>query len=88
MLNDRISILLVSPQDEDHRSIRAILRRSNWTLHTATSIAEMLRFLETDEVPAIVCERELPDGSWKDLLDLVACNAHPPRVGSDVGACR
>jgi hypothetical protein len=29
MLNDRISILVVSP-DEDHRLVRAILRRSNW----------------------------------------------------------
>ena len=80
MLNDRISILVVSPQAEDHRSIRAILRRSNWTLHTASSIAEALGFLETNEVPVIVCERELPDGSWKDLLEAVADRERPPRV--------
>lgn len=80
MLNNRISILVVTPHDEDHRSISAIFRRSNWTLHRASSIAETLSFLECDEVPAILCERELPDGSWKDLLDLVACHAHPPRV--------
>jgi Response regulator containing CheY-like receiver, AAA-type ATPase, and DNA-binding domains len=80
MLNDRISILVVSPQAEDHRSIRAILRRYNWTLHTASSIAEALGFLETNEVPVIVCERELPDGSWKDLLEAVAGRERPPRV--------
>jgi DNA-binding NtrC family response regulator len=79
-LTNRISILAVSPSDEDHRSLRAILQHSNWTLNTAGTIQEALRFMEGNIVPVIVCARDLPDGSWEDLLDAFAPEAHPPNV--------
>jgi DNA-binding NtrC family response regulator len=80
MLTDRISILSVSSDDEDHRSMRAILRHSNWNLFTANTIGETFRFLEDHDVPVMVCERNLVDGSWKDLLKIMAFNERAPRV--------
>jgi DNA-binding NtrC family response regulator len=78
--SNRISILAVSPSEEDHRSLRTILQRSSWTLNTACTIAEALRFVAGHTVPVIVCARDLPDGSWEDLLDAVASEARPPLV--------
>jgi two-component system response regulator RegA len=75
-----ISILSVSPRDDDHRSIQAILRRSNWALHTACNIAEALRLQRSTPVAVILCEATLPDGSWKDLLDELSACEHPPRL--------
>ena len=81
MLTNKISILIVSPYDEDHRSFRAIFRRSNWTLHTASTIAESLQALQDADVSVVLCERDLPDGSWKDLLESIAATVtFPPRV--------
>jgi DNA-binding NtrC family response regulator len=77
---NRISILAVSPSGEDLRSLRDILQHSKWILNTTGTIAEALRFLDGNTVPVIVCARELPDGSWEDLLDAVAADARPPHV--------
>jgi len=79
-LTNRISILAVSPSEEDHRSLRHILQHSNWVLNTTGTIAETLRFLESNVVPVIVCARDLPDGSWEDLLEAVAAGPLPPQV--------
>ena len=81
MLTNKISILIASPYDEDHRSFRAIFRRSNWTLLTASTIAESLRLLHDADVSVVLCERELPDGTWKDLLESIAtATTFSPRV--------
>jgi DNA-binding response OmpR family regulator len=80
MSPDRISILSVSPRDEDHRSIQTILHRSNWVLHTAYNIAEALRLPRSTPVAVILCEPRLPDGNWKDLLDALSACEHPPRM--------
>ena len=80
MLRERISILSVSPRNEDHHSLQTILRRSNWALHTASTIPEALRLMQTTAVSVILCERDLPDGSWKDLLKALAAREFPPRL--------
>jgi DNA-binding response OmpR family regulator len=37
-----------------------------------------LSFLEKNHTPVLVCERDLPDGDWKKLLDsLLGSNAPP-----------
>jgi DNA-binding NtrC family response regulator len=77
-LTNRIAILSVSPNEEDHQSLRDILQHSNWILNTTGTIAEALRFLEGNVAPVIVCAHELPDGNWEDLLDAMAADARPP----------
>jgi DNA-binding NtrC family response regulator len=79
-LTNRISILAVSPSEDDHRSLRHILQHSNWILNTSRTIAETRRFLEGNVVPVIVCARDLPDGNWEDLLDAVSAGPLPPQV--------
>jgi DNA-binding NtrC family response regulator len=71
---------VVSPREEDHRSFEAIVQRSTWRLHTASSIAEALRLLKTTAVSVILCEHDLPDGNWKDLLCAVTESKVPPRL--------
>ena len=80
MMPDRVSILTVSSFDEDHRATEAILRRSKWDHHTARTIAEALRLMRSADVSVILCERDLPDGSWKDLLTAVADPELAPRL--------
>jgi len=61
-------VLLVSPFDEDHLHLRAILRHSNLQQHSARTQAEAVEFLRENLTPVVICESNLPDGTWKDLL--------------------
>ena len=67
---DRIvTVLEVSPFEADHNALRRIFSHSNWKLLITRSCAEATAFLKTKLIPVVLCERELPDGTWKDILE-------------------
>jgi len=71
--------LLVSPDQEDLRYLSSILAPDHWTVQAAGSFEEALRVLDSSQQPAVVaCERELPDGSWKDLIQALFHLENPP----------
>ena len=69
--------LVVSPCRGDLLSLRGTLP-SNWTLYVARDAAEAKQVLRQTSVPVILCESELPDGNWKDLLAAAAGIQSPP----------
>jgi DNA-binding response OmpR family regulator len=78
---NRITVLVVSSNEEDCRSLSGIFGHSNWRLLTTGTIAETLYFLKHHIIPVILCERDLPDGNWKDLLAaLGGCDPSPHLV--------
>ena len=44
----------------------------------ARTCREAFALLNTERVAVIICERSLPDGEWKDLLDKLAPLSVPP----------
>jgi len=64
-----VKVLLVSPLDENHRFLAQILRHSKWRYYFARSRAEAIAFLRDNAVPVLICEADLIDGTWRDLLD-------------------
>ena len=80
MVQDQISVLSVSPVDDDHCAVQAILRRSNWAHKKARTIAEALQMMRSAPVSVVLCESCLPDGSWKDLLTVLKESDSPPRL--------
>jgi DNA-binding response OmpR family regulator len=74
--------LLVSPDQDDHRALTDMLEADHWTVRGARSFAEAMRLLGEAQMPAVVaCERELPDGDWKDLFQAMnRLTAPPPLV--------
>ena len=63
-------------------SLRGVLP-SNWTLYIAGDAVEAKQILGQVSVPVILCESELPDGNWKDLLAAVAGLRNPPLMMAD-----
>jgi DNA-binding response OmpR family regulator len=80
MIQMRLAILAVGLREEDHGVLRQVLRRSGWALACAATIAEAMRFLERNLASVILCESNLPDGSWRDLLEAAATGGRPPNV--------
>jgi DNA-binding NtrC family response regulator len=62
------AVVLVSPNQEDQHILGGMLDRSEWIVLTADTLERGLTLAGQNRVPIIVCERDLPSGSWKDLL--------------------
>jgi DNA-binding response OmpR family regulator len=78
---DRIvTVLEVSPFEADHNALRSIFSHSNWKLLITRTCAEAAAFLKKRLVPVVLCERELPDGTWKDILERASRALNPPAV--------
>jgi DNA-binding NtrC family response regulator len=67
-LLEKIPILIVSPHTDDCSSIRQILRNDCWQIEYARNLEEAAKHLKRLAASVIICERDLPDGTWKDLL--------------------
>jgi DNA-binding response OmpR family regulator len=77
---DNISILLVSPHQKDHTDLRRVLHHADWKITRASDVGEATFILQEHPPSVILCERDLPDGNWKDVLDQAAQHKHPAMV--------
>ena len=64
---ENITLLTVNSNVEDRQSLLSILDSNGWTIQGAKSIREAIRLLK-DRPSLILCEQNLPDGSWKDIF--------------------
>lgn len=63
-----VTVLAVSPFDEDHIFLGHLFSHSNWQVHQARSCGEALEVLRRHLIPVVLCESEMPGWSWKDAL--------------------
>jgi DNA-binding response OmpR family regulator len=73
-----VNVLLISPFDEDHQHLRDILKHSNWQQHGTRTQRETLEFLRDNVTPVVICDTELPDGTWQDVLSRLGVMECPP----------
>jgi DNA-binding response OmpR family regulator len=65
----RVTILSISAAGEDHTALRKLLRGFRCRLATATTCRVGLQLLGLTQISIVVCERQLPDGTWLDILN-------------------
>ncbi len=75
-----VTVLGVSPYEEDHACLRAIFGHSNWKIFEAHTCHEAVAFLSKNRIAVVVCERHLLDGDWKTLLDSLSAFPLSPRL--------
>lgn len=62
-------LLLISPRNEDHIALQAILRSSPWRIHGAFTAKQARQLLDAGSlVSVVICEDVLPDGDWKTVM--------------------
>ena len=68
---ERHPVLLVSSRSGDHASLRRIFGGSPWDLQGVSTGSDCLRLLRGDRprIAVVICERDLPDGDWKSLIE-------------------
>jgi DNA-binding NtrC family response regulator len=60
-------ILAVSPDTEDPKFVEATM--PGWSVRRAQTCQEAVAILNSAACDVVLCERDLPDGCWHDLLD-------------------
>lgn len=81
-----ITALSVLPSLEDRAALRSIFRRAEWqlcpdsvwALKTASSLDEAMTTLRSKRIPIVLCDRELGQRTWKDLLAQIDLLNDPP----------
>lgn len=76
-----VKVLLISSLPEVHDSLRHIFfDHSNWLLHGVSTCREALTYLGGNDTAVVICERDLPDGDWKRVLNGFDSVPMPPNL--------
>src|SRR5690242_3048386 len=76
-MNKTMNILSLSPCASDHGYLADILP---WRVLRASSLPGAMQLLRRRQIGVVVCERDLPPYSWKDLLVEIAALPKAPLV--------
>jgi DNA-binding response OmpR family regulator len=75
-----VTVLALSPLEQDHLLLRAIFSHTRWQIHSVRSWAEAKVFLAEHPMPVVIAERELGDATWRDVLAGFAEFDDPPAL--------
>lgn len=75
-----VKVLLISSLSEDQVPLRHIFEQSNWLLHRVSTCREALTYLSDNDAGVVICERDLPDGDWKLVLNRFDSLPMPPNL--------
>jgi DNA-binding response OmpR family regulator len=74
-------VLYVSPLIGDHLDLQRIFdgfEGTSWVACKALSCREALVQIAQEQPDVVLCEAALPDGNWKQLLEVLAGQRDPP----------
>src|ERR1700692_1457763 len=75
-----LTVLSVSPFEEDCLSLMAIVGYSTWRLFHAHDLGSAVALLQQHEIAVVLCKRDLPSGTWIDLLESLRSLPDPPSL--------
>jgi DNA-binding response OmpR family regulator len=71
-------VLSISAVPEDYQALRTILNDPLWQITKAGTCKSAIARLGRRHISVVVCECNLPDGSWRDILNHITELADPP----------
>jgi DNA-binding response OmpR family regulator len=78
MRSEQAGVLLLSPFEEDLADLQRMLSEQRWRVFWAQSREEALQAVRQNPVAVVIAERDVPGGSWKDLLEQLEALRNPP----------
>ena len=70
--------MVISSLEEDHARLGPILDHFKWKVRRACTRQQGLALIRRHEIAVVICERDLLDGNWRDVLNEVAPLRYPP----------
>ena len=75
-----VSALAVGTSEVNQDQLGKIFQGCGWKLTCACTRSEAQTFLQNNPVGVVIAERDLPDGSWRAMLEDLSQQADPPRL--------
>ena len=75
-----VSVVVASQSEEDRLCLRMICGFHGFSLYEAGSCREAVALAGRHHVPVVICERDLPGGGWKAVLEGLAGLPQCPRL--------
>lgn len=63
------TVLGISPDPNDHTKLAQLCEGWRWRFLEAQTCRQALTRIRSDRVTVAICERDLPDGNWRAVLD-------------------
>lgn len=63
------TVLAISPDAEDHSSLAQLCAHQGWRFLSARTRRQASAIIRSNRVAVAICERDLPDGDWRAVLD-------------------
>ncbi len=71
-----ITLLLLTPHAEDETAIRNVVHHPGWKVERKEKLVEARTALSRAAI--VLCDPELPDSDWKNVLEALAGYDNPP----------
>jgi DNA-binding response OmpR family regulator len=75
-----LQVLLISSLSDNQGPLLHVFDQSNWLLHRVSTCREALTYLSDSDTAVVICERDLPDGDWKLVLNRFDSLPAPPNL--------
>lgn len=75
-----ITVLSVSPHEDDHAALRRLLGHSRWVMFAAKNTSTARTLLEEHDISVVVCESDLHAETWVDMLGHLQGMPTPPSL--------
>jgi DNA-binding response OmpR family regulator len=73
-----VTILAISPFKGDHTFLQNTFSHSKWHIRGAGSLREARNWLRENSMYVVICEKQLPDCTWREILEELAAMKNPP----------
>ena len=78
-------VFVISSFEDDHFLVRQVFEGSSWRVLGFNRCRAALGLLSAQRPAVVMCDSELPDGNWKEILGAVVLLPNPPPL---VVTCR
>jgi DNA-binding NtrC family response regulator len=78
--SQQIQLLAITRTHETRARLREIAAAYDWSISIVESAAEAVATLARAAAPLVICDRDLPEEDWHDVLDRIAALPHPACV--------
>lgn len=68
MVDNAVRMLVVASESRDRHAVRDVLNQEGWHAMCASTAGECEELLTTQNIHLVFCERDLTDGTYRDVL--------------------
>ena len=76
--DSRSRLMAVLPVREDRAALQRIIGPCKWELQWTSTCREAIDAFRRTSPHIVICDRDLPDGDWRQLWDILAREPRPP----------